>query len=105
MFFGIDELEGRDLGCEVGVLEFNRQPGLRSTTLGPNRRFPKIEGTFSGVTVIRTIVFWGLYWFPAIGEIGNRQPRSKHQERLRPYKFFEPLNDLTDSLQYKASGC
>ena len=24
--------------------------------------FPKIRGTFLGVPIIRTIVFWGLYW-------------------------------------------
>ena len=29
----------------------------------------KIEGTFLGVPIIRTIVFWGLYWGPLI--LGN----------------------------------
>ena len=24
--------------------------------------FPKIRGTILGVPIIRTIVFWGLYW-------------------------------------------
>ena len=28
--------------------------------------FPKIRGTFLGVPIIRTIVFWGLYWGPLI---------------------------------------
>ena len=31
--------------------------------------FPKIRGTFLGVPIIRTIVFWGLYWGPLI--LGN----------------------------------
>ena len=30
---------------------------------------PKIGGTFFGVPIIRTIVFWGLYWGPLI--LGN----------------------------------
>ena len=28
--------------------------------------FPKIRGTILGVPIIRTIVFWGLYWGPPI---------------------------------------
>ena len=31
--------------------------------------FPKIRGTFLGVPIIRTIVYWGLYWGPFI--LGN----------------------------------
>ena len=31
--------------------------------------FPKIRGTVLGVPVIRTIVFWDLYWGPPI--LGN----------------------------------
>ena len=31
--------------------------------------FPKIRGTILGVPIIRTIVFWGLYWGPHI--LGN----------------------------------
>ena len=30
--------------------------------------FPKIRGTILGVPIIRTIVFWGLYWGPPILE-------------------------------------
>ena len=33
------------------------------------RHFPKIRGTLLGVPIIRTIVFWGLYWGPLI--LGN----------------------------------
>ena len=32
-------------------------------------RFPKIRGTFSGVPIVRIIVYWGLYWGPLIGGI------------------------------------
>ena len=31
--------------------------------------FPTIRGTFLGVPIIRTIVYWGLYWVPPI--LGN----------------------------------
>ena len=31
--------------------------------------FPKIRGTILGVPIIRTIIFWGLYWGPII--LGN----------------------------------
>ena len=31
--------------------------------------FPKIRGTFLGFSIIRTIVFWGLYLGPVI--LGN----------------------------------
>ena len=31
--------------------------------------FPKIRGTFLGVPITRTIVFWGLYWGTLI--LGN----------------------------------
>ena len=31
--------------------------------------FPKIRGTILGIPIIRTIVFWGLYWGPLI--LGN----------------------------------
>ena len=33
--------------------------------------FPKIRGTFLGVPIIRTIVYWGLFWGPLI--LGNFQ--------------------------------
>ena len=33
--------------------------------------FPKIRGTILGVSIIRTRVFWGLYWGPLI--MGNYQ--------------------------------
>ena len=25
-------------------------------------RFPKLRGTFLGAPIVRTVVFWGLYW-------------------------------------------
>ena len=30
------------------------------------REFDKFRGTILGVPIIRTIVFWGLYWGPPI---------------------------------------
>ena len=33
------------------------------------RVFPKIKGTLLGVPIIRTIVYWGLYWGTLI--LGN----------------------------------
>ena len=33
--------------------------------------FPKIRGTILGVPIIRTVVYWGLYWGPLI--LGNYQ--------------------------------
>ena len=33
--------------------------------------FPKIRGTILGVPIIRTIVYWGLYWGPLNGFLKN----------------------------------
>ena len=54
-----------------------QRSGSRSVYgLGPHSRrmpnyrvVPKIRDTFLGVPIIRTIVFWGLYWGPLI--LGN----------------------------------
>ena len=42
----------------------------------PNSKggFPKIRDTILGVPIVRTIVFWGLYWGPLI--LGNYQALS-----------------------------
>ena len=45
--------------------------GLQGLYVGPRWVFPKIGGTILGVPIIRTIVFWGLYWGPPI--LGNYQ--------------------------------
>ena len=37
-------------------------------TWSPTWAFPKIRGTILGVAILRTIVFWGLYWGPPIWE-------------------------------------
>ena len=37
--------------------------------LGAIWKFTKIRGTFLGVPIVRTIVYWGLYWGPLI--LGN----------------------------------
>ena len=42
--------------------------------------FPKIRGTFLGVPIIRTIVFWGLYWGPLI--LGNYHVGLRSKEVL-----------------------
>ena len=45
--------------------------------------FPKIMGTFLGVPIIRTIVFWGLYWGPLIlGNYHIRVPPPKVPARV-----------------------
>ena len=45
----------------------------RPINSAPEKRwgFPKIRGIILGVPIIRTIVFWGLYWGPPI--LGNYQ--------------------------------
>ena len=37
---------------------WEKRPALPDSRWG----FPKIRGTVLGVPIIRTIVFWGLYW-------------------------------------------
>ena len=44
--------------------------------------FPKIRGTILGVPVIRTMVFWGLYWGPLI--LANYHIRPVEGGHLRP---------------------
>ena len=38
--------------------------------------FPKIRGTCLGVPIIRTIVYWGLYWGTRI--LGNYHTKNNH---------------------------
>ena len=45
--------------------------------------FPKIRGTILGVPIIRTIIYWGLYWGPLI--LGN------YHFILRERKFRQEL--------------
>ena len=42
------------------------QLAARIFLLGLKRGFPKIRGTLVGVPIIRSILFWGLYWGPPI---------------------------------------
>ena len=51
--------------------------------------FPKIRGTILGVPIIRTIVFWGLYWGPPIK--GNYHVLRCILEILHGPKYFMPL--------------
>ena len=41
--------------------------GLKGDILGIYGGFPKISGTF-GVSIIRMMIYWGLYWGPPILE-------------------------------------
>ena len=68
---------------------------------GTTRRFPKIRGTLLGVPIIRTIVFWGLYWGPLI--LGNyhtswKGSPSKHYfqrcSQVTPPKLSSPLANM-----------
>ena len=46
-------------------------PETENRALYPKWGFPKIRGTFLGVPIIRTVVFWVLYWAPLV--LGNYQ--------------------------------
>ena len=50
-------------------LGFAYTNSLKGVLQGAIQVFPKIRGTFLGVPIIRTIVFWGLYWGSLI--LGN----------------------------------
>ena len=45
--------------------------------------FPKIRGTLLRVPIIRTIVFWGLYWGPLI--LGNYHIYIYMQRHTHPH--------------------
>ena len=46
-----------------GIMKMGGEGGICvSNTWG----FAKIRGTILGVPIIRTIIFWGLYWGPPI---------------------------------------
>ena len=47
---------------------------------------PKIRSTFLGVPIIRTIVFWGLYWGPLI--LGNYQINEGTKVRILLHREF-----------------
>ena len=60
------------LGFRVYMLYMSHGLGaleLRALDVGFIWRFPKIRGTFLGVPIIRTVVYWGLYWGTLI--LGN----------------------------------
>ena len=50
-------------------LQVERVIFLELPILKPIWGVPKIRGTFLGALIIRTIVYWGLYWGPLI--LGN----------------------------------
>ena len=45
------------------------RPGSAARSASSTWDFPKIRGTILGVPIIRTIVYWGLYWGPLF--LGN----------------------------------
>ena len=57
---------GEQLAVQLEALAWQR---WSLGELQMNMEFPKIRGTLSGIPIIRTIVFWGLYWGPLI--LGN----------------------------------
>ena len=65
-----------------GSFIFKSQISLRTFIWG----FPKIVGTLLGFSIVRTIVFWGLYWGPP--SLGNYHTRQDYD----PIGFFLYLN-------------
>ena len=66
---------GDFMNCALG--SFQARPSckvLLCFILKPKWGFPKIRGTILGVPIIRTLVFWVLYWGPPY--FGN-QPNPK----------------------------
>ena len=64
----------------LGRKHGNLQPSPTATgnPFSKKRGFPKIRGTIFAVTIIRTIVFWGLYWGPL--KLGNYQNASTSRD-------------------------
>ena len=52
--------------CRDSFLPANKRPPPPAPQAESMWEFPKIRGTILGVPIIRTIVFWGLYWGPPI---------------------------------------
>ena len=93
-----------------------------STSCSSKRKwgFPKIRGTFLGVPIIRTMVFWGLYWGSTyFGKLPNGAPRQAPLgEKPKPgqwvwahVRVFVPYNVLATAMEdaekevrYKAPG-
>ena len=58
------EVRAQGLELAIGILEYIFPSWFHKDH--PIWEFPKIKGTILGVPIIRTIVFWGLYWDPSI---------------------------------------
>ena len=69
------------LGAE-GALPFCRVLGLQEGYGG----LPKIRASYLGVPIIRTLVFWGLFWGPPI--LGN--------SHIEPYQGYARLYCLDE---------
>ena len=93
MLHGSSKFPGDPNCAQLGVLQGNLHPssygnaikGLAPTfeigrkALKSTWGFPKFRGTILGVPIIRTIVYWGLYWGTLI--LGNYHlARLKHVE-------------------------
>ena len=64
--------------------------------------FPKIRGTFLGVPIIRTIVYWGLYWGPPI--LGNYHMTSVQLSFLKLFLWHDLCLLLDITLNPKPYG-
>ena len=61
--------------------------------------FPKIRGTFLGVPIISTIVFWGLYWGSPI--LGNHHICAGFAEILPPILLsYHPWQESSTALPW-----
>ena len=70
--------EGLCLACALTSVFTTTPHAARRLSAKPTWGFPKIRGTILGVPIIRTIVFWGLYWGPLI--LGNYHIREAKYE-------------------------
>ena len=59
-----------------------------TVTVAPIWGFPKIRPTILGVPIIRTVVFWGLYWGPPI--LGNYHIHNNPNNRVVSIFFSIP---------------
>ena len=58
------ESNGESHGESNGKMENEMETGIRKVIIGV--RVPKIRGPILGIPIIRTRIYWGLYWGPPI---------------------------------------
>ena len=66
------------------------------------RGFPKIRSTFLGVPIIRTIIFWGIYWGPLI--LGNYHEASS-SKRHDAQATHGALSIFGANTHFQTSSC